>query len=70
MKKDKYIPPPSGGREKGGGERTEGRRQSIKKEFYEYRGIHELEGFLETIRDAFVTPHPDPLPQGEREDNF
>jgi hypothetical protein len=29
-----------------------------------------IEGFLETIRDAFVTPHPDPLPQGERGDNF
>jgi hypothetical protein len=21
-------------------------------------------------RDALLTPHPDPLPQGEREDNF
>ena len=29
-----------------------------------------VEGFLETIRDAFVTPHPDPLPQGERGDKF
>jgi len=29
-----------------------------------------IEGFLETIWDAFVTPHPDPLPQGERGDNF
>jgi hypothetical protein len=28
-----------------------------------------IEG-LETIRDAFVTPYPDPLPQGERGDNF
>jgi hypothetical protein len=25
-----------------------------------------MEGFLEKIWDAFVTPHPDPLPQGER----
>jgi hypothetical protein len=29
-----------------------------------------IEGVLETIRDALVTPHPDPLPQGERGDNF
>jgi len=29
-----------------------------------------LEGVLETIRDALLTPHPDPLPQGERGDNF
>jgi hypothetical protein len=29
-----------------------------------------IEGFGETIGDAFVTPHPDPLPQGERGDNF
>jgi very-short-patch-repair endonuclease len=28
-----------------------------------------LEGALETIRDALFTPHPDPLPQGERGDN-
>jgi very-short-patch-repair endonuclease len=26
-----------------------------------------IEGVLEAIRDALVTPHPAPLPQGERE---
>jgi very-short-patch-repair endonuclease len=27
-----------------------------------------LEGVLESIRDALLAPHPDPLPRGERED--
>ena len=29
-----------------------------------------IEGVLERIQDAIVTPHPAPLPQGERGDNF
>jgi hypothetical protein len=29
-----------------------------------------IEGFLEKIWDSLVTPHPDPLPQEERGDNF
>jgi hypothetical protein len=29
-----------------------------------------IEAVLETIREALVTPHPDPLPQGERGVNF
>ena len=35
--------------------------------FWDNQVFSNLEGVLETIRDALLTPHPDPLPQGERE---
>ena len=38
--------------------------------FWDNQVFSNLEGVLETIRDALLTPHPDPLPQGEREDNL
>jgi len=38
--------------------------------FWDNEVFSNLEGVLETIRDALLTPHPTPLPQGEREDNF
>ena len=38
--------------------------------FWDNQVLSNLEGVLETIRDALLTPHPDPLPQGERGDNF
>jgi very-short-patch-repair endonuclease len=38
--------------------------------FWDNQVFSNLEGVLETIRDALLTPHPGPLPQGERGDNF
>jgi len=38
--------------------------------FWDNQVFSNLEGVLETIRDALLTPHPDPLPQGERGVNF
>jgi very-short-patch-repair endonuclease len=38
--------------------------------FWDNQVFSNLEGVLESIRDALLTPHPDPLPQGAREDNF
>ena len=38
--------------------------------FWDSQVFSILEGILETIRDVLLTPHPDPLPQGEREHNF
>jgi very-short-patch-repair endonuclease len=38
--------------------------------FWDNQVFDNLEGVLETIREAILTPHPDPLPRGEREDNF
>ncbi|MBM4305611.1 MAG: endonuclease domain-containing protein [Deltaproteobacteria bacterium] len=38
--------------------------------FWDNQVFSNLEGVLEIIRNALLTPHPDPLPQGEREDNF
>jgi len=38
--------------------------------FWDNEVFSNLEGVLETIRSALLTPHPDPLPQGERGDNF
>jgi len=38
--------------------------------FWDNQIFSNLEGVWETIRDALLTPHPDPLPQGERGDNF
>jgi very-short-patch-repair endonuclease len=35
--------------------------------FWDNQVLSDLEGVLETIRDFLLTPHPDPLPQGERE---
>ena len=34
--------------------------------FWDNQVFSNLEGVLETIRDALFTPHPVPLPQGER----
>jgi very-short-patch-repair endonuclease len=34
--------------------------------FWDNQVFSNLEGVLDTIRDALLTPHPDPLPQGER----
>ena len=38
--------------------------------FWDNQVFSNLEGVLEGIRDVLLTPHPDPLPQGERGDNF
>ena len=38
--------------------------------FWDSQVLSNLEGVLETIRDGLLTPHPDPLPQGERGHNF
>jgi len=38
--------------------------------FWDNQVFSNLEGVLESIRNALFTPHPDPLPQGERGDNF
>ena len=38
--------------------------------FWDNQVFSNLEGVLEAIRNALLTPHPDPLPQGEREHNF
>ena len=38
--------------------------------FWDNEVFRNIEGVLETIREALFTPHPTPLPQGEREDNF
>jgi very-short-patch-repair endonuclease len=38
--------------------------------FWDNEVFSNLEGVLEIIRNALLTPHPDPLPQGERGDNF
>ena len=38
--------------------------------FWDNQVFSNIEGVLETIRDALLTPHPVPLPQGERGDNF
>jgi very-short-patch-repair endonuclease len=38
--------------------------------FWNNQVLNNMEGVLETIRNALLTPHPDPLPQGERGDNF
>ncbi len=38
--------------------------------FWDNQVFSNLEGVLENIRDALLTPHPDPLPQGEREYDF
>ena len=34
--------------------------------FWDNEVFNNLEGVLENIRNALLTPHPDPLPQGER----
>ncbi len=34
--------------------------------FWDNEVFTNLEGVLESIRNALLTPHPDPLPQGER----
>ncbi len=34
--------------------------------FWDNQVFHNMEGVLEAIRDALITPHPHPLPQGER----
>jgi very-short-patch-repair endonuclease len=34
--------------------------------FWDTQVLSDLEGVLETIRNFLLTPHPDPLPQGER----
>jgi very-short-patch-repair endonuclease len=38
--------------------------------FWDNQVLSNLEGVLENIRNTLLTPHPDPLPQGERGDNF
>ena len=35
--------------------------------FWDNQVFSDMEGVLETIREALITPHLDPLPQGERE---
>ena len=38
--------------------------------FWDNQVFSNLEGVLEKIRDALLTPHPNPLPQGARGNNF
>jgi very-short-patch-repair endonuclease len=38
--------------------------------FWDNQIFSNLEGVLEAIRDALLTPHPNPLPQGERGTTF
>ena len=38
--------------------------------FWDNEVLSNLEGVLEMIRNTFPTPHPDPLPQGERGGEF
>jgi very-short-patch-repair endonuclease len=38
--------------------------------FWDNEVLGNLEGVLEMIRNALLTPHSDPLPQGERGENF
>ena len=38
--------------------------------FWDNEVFSNLEGVLETIRDSLLTPHPNPLPQGERGGKF
>ncbi len=38
--------------------------------FWDNQVLSNLEGVLENIRDTLLTPHPDPLPQGERKGHF
>jgi very-short-patch-repair endonuclease len=38
--------------------------------FWDHEVFSDLEGVLESIRDVPLTPHPDPLPQGERGNNL
>jgi very-short-patch-repair endonuclease len=38
--------------------------------FWDNQVFSNLEGVLENIRNALLTPHPNPLPQGERGNNF
>jgi hypothetical protein len=60
---------------RGGGKRVgvkelKGVARALRKGSTDNEVFVSIEGILETIRDALVTPHPDPLPQGERGDNF
>ena len=38
--------------------------------FWDNEVFNNLESVLESIRDDLLTPHPNPLPQGERENNI
>ena len=38
--------------------------------FWDNQVFSNLEGVLEAVRDALLTPHPGSLPQGERGDNI
>ncbi len=38
--------------------------------FWDNEVLNNIEGVLEVIREKLLTPHPNPLPQGEREENF
>ena len=38
--------------------------------FWDSQVFSNLEGILESIREVLVTPHPTPLPQGERENKL
>jgi len=38
--------------------------------FWDNHVFSNLEGVLKSIRNALLTPHPNPLPQGERGNNF
>ncbi len=62
----------------GGQHRSGGAYDGLRDEWLEREGyrvlrfwdndvFHNLEGVLETIRSALLTPHPSPLPQGARE---
>jgi very-short-patch-repair endonuclease len=38
--------------------------------FWDNEVFNNIEGILNVIQAALLNPHPNPLPQGEREDNF
>ena len=38
--------------------------------FWDNEVLNNMEGILKVVREKLLTPHPNPLPQGEREENF
>jgi hypothetical protein len=67
IRKDKGNPPPCGGREKAGGEKPDGRSKKTQETLYGYQVFSNLEGVLEDIINAILTPHPNPLPPAYRQ---
>jgi hypothetical protein len=69
-RKTSTLLPLEGGRERVGVKELRDVARALRKSSTNTQVFMSVEGLLDTIRDAFVTSHPDPLPQGERGDNF